>query len=264
MNYNSGGFFCPQCGNKEFQGCKTWLSKTEYIYNSPQQKWIIYKDKNDCVCCLGWYFCCDKYSCYKSNRKCIKCSPCEYQNYICFPFYFLFLILYLIFCSIADICNICCCKYLEYEDTYDDRLSDKRYVLAKNDIEIWKECKGFTSENKYSSDVFKCDNCGYATKNFLDFIDSNTVTVNNNTDIPFLDEYQNITVNFTSGSINCPITCKLTDKFSFIENLFYIKNPDYKFQNCYFMAKGSKLNPYLTLAEQGIQNGENIIICSMN
>lgn len=259
MNYNSGVFSCPQCENKELKGCKFWLSKTEYIYNSPKTKWLFYNGTNDCVCCLGWYFCCDKDSCYSSNREILKCSPCKYSNYICFPCYLLFLILYTIFCSIADICNICCCKYLEYENVYEGKDS-KRYILAKSENEIWKESKGFEEDNS-SSEEFKCDNCGYASKNFKNFIPSYTVTINNNTEMGFIDEYQKITVNFISASTNCKIACKLTDKFSFIENLFYIRNPDYRNKNCYFLSKGSQLDPDLTLDIQGIQDGDIIKVC---
>ena len=185
MNYNSGVFSCPQCGSKELEGCKFWLSKTEYVYNSPKTKWIFYNGPNNCVCCLGCYFCCDKESCYPGNRRIMKCSPFQIENYICFPFYLLFVILYAIFCSIGDICNICCCKYLEYEDVYENNYS-KRYVLAKNNIEVWKECKGFSEDDiSSSSKEFKCDNCGYASKNVINFIPINTIKVNNNTDMSF-------------------------------------------------------------------------------
>ena len=265
MNYNSGEFSCPQCGIKELDDCKIWLSKIEYENNSEKKKWIFYKAKNDCVCCLGCYVCGGEGSCYNSFRECLKCSPCNWQNYICFPFYFLILILYFIFCSIGDICNICCCKYLEYENVKGGHsyssYSEEKYVLAKNDKELWNECKGFTGEDT-SHHEFKCDNCGYKTSYFTGFIPGCSINVNNNTDMPFIDENQNIVVNIISPSINCSITCKLSDKFSFIENLFYNKNPEYRFKNCYFIARGFKLDPDLTLAAQGLQDGEKIMIYS--
>lgn len=199
MNYNSGEFYCPQCGNKELNGCKIWLSKIEYENNSEKKKWLFYKAKNDCVCCLGCYACGCKGSDYASIRECLKCSPCKWENYVCFPFYLLFLILYFIFCSIGDICNICCCKYLEYEKVQCGSSNYEKYVLAKNDKELWNECKGFTGND--SKDEFKCENCGYKTLNFIDFIPSYAINVNNNTDMPFIDENQNIVVNIKNPKI---------------------------------------------------------------
>ena len=46
MNYNSGNFKCPKCGNNKVNSFKNWLSRDEFIKNNTlKTKWIFYQDE---------------------------------------------------------------------------------------------------------------------------------------------------------------------------------------------------------------------------
>ena len=76
------------------------------------------------------------------------------------------------------------------------------------------------------------------------------------------DNGEYIAVNFTSGTLNYPIPCKLNYTFSRVENEFYLNNPEYKKEKgkYYFIANGIKLESNKALAEQGIKDRDNILI----
>ena len=67
---------------------------------------------------------------------------------------------------------------------------------------------------------------------------------------------------FTScdQNINCPIICKNTEKFNVVENRLYEKFPEYKESENYFTFEGTKINKYVTLDENKIKDGDNILL----
>ena len=80
-----------------------------------------------------------------------------------------------------------------------------------------------------------------------------------------LDELKNkkpIAVNFISltPSIQYPIACYDTDKFSKLENELYKEYPELKNKNIYFLANGITINRTSTIKENNIKGGSQIII----
>ena len=71
-----------------------------------------------------------------------------------------------------------------------------------------------------------------------------------------------IAVNFimTDQSVNFPMPCMLSDIFSKLEEKLYLEYPELKNQNIYFIAKGSIINRDLTLEQNKIKNGDQILI----
>ena len=282
FKYRTGEFICPKCGKNEFNAkYSKWTSRLEYSKDSPPQtKYIFYKKKNACACCLCSFFCCysnsDKYGFYTYNAKCMKCKEI-FMTVICFPCYLICLIFYLLFCSIADIFNLCCCRYEEYEDVceysrlgkeYDKEEKEYKpkedyYILAKNDKDIWNYCKGFTEiEWKVFKMETKCLQCNYTTDTFIDFINNRNVTIIQDGETSSgIIEGPNVAVNFCSTTTgNYPIVCKLNQKFSAVKNILFKKHPELKSKKCFFLGNGQILDPDLTLIEQGIKDGENIIL----
>lgn len=99
-----------------------------------------------------------------------------------------------------------------------------------------------------------CSQCYYIPNIFFDFIkDGNGISVNIS---------ENIAINIISidTQIHCPIPCNLNEQFSKVINKFYKLYPDYKNKECLFLSNGQRLDPNLTLSENGIKNGVNIIL----
>ena len=72
-------------------------------------------------------------------------------------------------------------------------------------------------------------------------------------------------IQFISGdqTVNLPITCKITDKFSVLEEKLYKDFPDLKNKNIIFLAKGNIINRKKTLEENKIKNDTTIQIQEM-
>ena len=71
-----------------------------------------------------------------------------------------------------------------------------------------------------------------------------------------------IAIFFTSihEEIHRPISCKSTDTFIKIEEKIYKEYPKYKDYNTYLTINGNVINRYKTLEENGIQDGNTIIV----
>ena len=292
LNYMSGEFVCPGCGYKALNSYTTWLSRTEYIKQSPQKKYIFYKDKNRCACCLCCFLRCNDENAkpmYKWIIHCIKCKQIC-LNLICFPCYLLCFIIYLLFCSIGDIFNLCCCHYEEYEEVCeysvlveekkekekekekeekDSEYTNDHCVLAKNDRQLWTYCKGFSeTEWKEFQMETKCQNCNYSSDTFMPFIetpkDKETILITVEQKSPKTEERliedEKIAINITINNSDVyPIICNLNDKFSSIENQFFAKHPELKSKNYYFLRNGEKMKSNETLGNQNIKHGDIIL-----
>ena len=87
-------------------------------------------------------------------------------------------------------------------------------------------------------------------------------------EINYLKEYivksgeEIIAIFFTSVSqdINRPISCKITDAFTKIEEKIYNEYPIYKNCNTYFTVNGNVINKFKTLKENRIKDGNTIIV----
>ena len=53
MNYESGIFKCPKCGNKKVNNFKNWTKRDEYVDGELKAKWIFYEEKitRIWICC---------------------------------------------------------------------------------------------------------------------------------------------------------------------------------------------------------------------
>jgi len=60
--------------------------------------------------------------------------------------------------------------------------------------------------------------------------------------------------------IHFPIICKNTHRFNELENLIYEKWPEYKETNNFFLCKGVLINRSKTLTENGIEDGDLIMM----
>ena len=71
-----------------------------------------------------------------------------------------------------------------------------------------------------------------------------------------------ITVNFltTDKGINKPIACKNTDIVARLEEKLYNEYPNYKNYNTYLTVNGNKIKRFKSLDENGINDGNSIII----
>ena len=61
-------------------------------------------------------------------------------------------------------------------------------------------------------------------------------------------------------NINFSVTCELSDVFSKLEKVLYFKFPNLKYKNLVFFVNGKEISRTYTLEENGIKNGDIIII----
>ena len=71
-----------------------------------------------------------------------------------------------------------------------------------------------------------------------------------------------IIVNFESinKDIQFPLTCKNTDIIARVEERFYNEYPKYKEQNTYLTVNGNVIKRFQSMDENGIKNGNSIIV----
>ena len=65
----------------------------------------------------------------------------------------------------------------------------------------------------------------------------------------------------TDQLINYPISCKITDNFSYLENKLFEQFQNLRNKNIYFLANGNVINRASTLLENNIKNDTTILIC---
>ena len=63
-------------------------------------------------------------------------------------------------------------------------------------------------------------------------------------------------------SLNCKIRCKNSDKFNKIVNIILEKEPKFTDQIGFFMCKGTRVNEYRSLKDNGIKNDDVILLNS--
>ena len=56
------------------------------------------------------------------------------------------------------------------------------------------------------------------------------------------------------------MSCKINDIFEKLEEKLYLEYPDYKKNNTYFIANGKTINKFETIENNGIKNGNSIIV----
>ena len=75
-------------------------------------------------------------------------------------------------------------------------------------------------------------------------------------------ENQIFAINFISvdQTIHFPIACKKTDRFNLLEEKLFKEYPNYNNIDIYFTANGKLIDREKTLSENGIKNGDTIIL----
>ena len=305
MNYQSGTFKCPKCGNNKVNDFKNWAKRDENDYGELNSKWIFYEQEINkqwicCICCF-----CNKKdnderekdfndSCC-SARRCVNTllCKCNEESYPVFALcYHLIVIFYILFFFWFDLFSYLCCSKKRYSIISGEE--ETRGLLPKNN-NIWDEIKGSTEDEmnrKYN--LWKCSQCNYSSKTFVEFIPKKTYkTINQNKELKNDDDngendmeiklkneesYENddkvyyydnnevnevIAVNFYTPDMtifNYCIPCKISDQFKTVLNRLYEEYPDYTKKECAFLFKGSVIDQNKSMAENKIINGSTITI----
>ena len=102
-------------------------------------------------------------------------------------------------------------------------------------------------------------------KEYEEIINSHNLKINslNNNEIKFIKPGEKIlSIFFTSNQqdIHRPISCKNTDTFVKIEEQIYNEYPKYKDYNTYLTVNGNIIKRFKTLNENGIKDGNTIIV----
>ena len=79
-------------------------------------------------------------------------------------------------------------------------------------------------------------------------------------ELSFGEKIMSIIIMSSDENIVFPILCKNTDIFSYVENKFYEKYPEYKNFDNYFILNGKRINKNRNLDENKIKNNDIIII----
>jgi hypothetical protein len=272
MNYNSGNFKCPKCGNNKVNSFKNWLSRDEFIENNTlKTKWIFYQDeKKEWKCCK----CCNNDWGYHCGNTLICCCIDDSCNG-CVLFYPCISIFYILFYFWCDLIYFLCMATKDYFGVSGKVTEEK--ISGKNKDNVWNDIGGLTEEewnSKYKK-KWECSNCKYCTDSFLDFLPNskpNVTLSNNNYESEILVIKGNpiqpnsvediIAINFVSGdqSLHFCIPCNKNDKFSFALDKLYKEYPECRKKKCYYLANGNIIVPNKTLAENKIKSGNTIII----
>ena len=231
MNYNSGNFKCPKCGNNKVNSFKNWLSRDEFIENNTlKTKWIFYQDeKKEWKCCICCNNCCEGDLSYQTSITLMCCCSDESCPglAICYPCLSIF---YILFCFWCDLIYFLCMATKDYFGVSGKVTEEK--ISGKNKDNIWNDIGGLTEDewnSKYRK-KWECNNCKYCTDSFLDFLPNskpNVTLSNNNYESEILVIKGNhvqpnsvediIAINFVSvdQSLHFCISCNKNDIISF-------------------------------------------------
>ena len=69
-----------------------------------------------------------------------------------------------------------------------------------------------------------------------------------------------IAVDFFYQGTTYPVACMSSDILSKVENNLYLRYPELKNNNNYFISKGKVMNSEMTLEQNGIKNGDKILM----
>ena len=277
MNYNSGYFKCPKCGNNKVYSFKKWFSREEFINkNTLKTKWIFYEnEKKEWKCCICCNNCCEGDLSYQTSITLMCCCSDESCPglAICYPCLSIF---YILFCFWCDLIYFLCMATKDYLGVC-GKEKDEKTINEKDKDNIWNDIGGLTEEewnSKYKK-KWECNNCKYCTDSFLDFLPNskpNVTLSNNNYESEILVIKGNhvqpnsvediIAINFVSSdqSLHFCIPCNKNDKFSFALDKLYKEYPECRKKKCYYLANGNIIVPNKTLAENKIKSGNTIII----
>ena len=162
------------------------------------------------------------------------------------------------------------CPYKKYYEVYGLKYYD--IIIARSDKDIWEKVEGYTENIWNTKYKWICSNCKYYSNTFNEFIqkfkgnkikedDINNTSTNIISLNSTLNLNEDLIVVFSISSasiINYSVSCKKTDKFSFVVNKLYEEYPEYKNKKCNFYSKDRLLNLDKTIAENNINKGDKI------
>ena len=85
----------------------------------------------------------------------------------------------------------------------------------------------------------------------------------NNKRIHLIKNDKNIITIYIESSdqtLNCKIRCNSSDKFNEIVNKILEKKPEFTEKIGYFLCNGDKINEYKSLKDNGIEDGNDILL----
>jgi len=129
---------------------------------------------------------------------------------------------------------------------------EKEKVKELNDkIKIYENLNKKIMKRNNTSEILSYSEINYLNNN-IDKNKKNTIKLGEET----------IAILFTSVHQNMyrPISCKNTDTFVKIEERLYNEYPQYKDHNTYLTVNGSVIKRFKTLKENGIKDGNIIIV----
>ena len=115
--------------------------------------------------------------------------------------------------------------------------------------------------------LFQCSKCFYNPNTFIPFIKNKEKvldTKNINDSLKVSNTKNTKTTNpiviniFSNDEGYFPILCYPDDLFKNVLNEFFKDYPQYNLDNCYFLGHAERMQPNLTISENGIKNKENI------
>ena len=131
MNYESGIFKCPKCGNKKANNFKNWTKRDEYVDGELKAKWIFYEEKitRIWICC----YCFLKEEEDKKKSLLYNIITCKYNEL--FYLYPLVMILYFLIFFWIDLFNYLCLAIKTYVvisgERETQRLIQKKRIFLK-------------------------------------------------------------------------------------------------------------------------------------
>ena len=272
MKSSSGLLICPKCKHKGVENFNHWTGKKQYINkNQTIWKYILYesfKTEKKWVCLSS---CRNYLSIEKQNHEEQEEDVCWKCIFIIFKFCIIIVPYILIFLWI-DIY-----KYYNKQQEFeyinakglkkDDNKSIKIYkkVVCRD---IWEKLDGLSEIEWRNNIKITCSNCKYQTNAINEFMGYPSNEQNSNNSRIFLNSSVQdnlvkindiIAFNLNGLGINCAICCKKKDKFLEAENKLLEAYSDFKTKNIYYLKDSKVINKNLTIEENGIKNGDNIV-----
>lgn len=267
MEYSSGTFICPKCGNNKITKYKIWESKSIYQGDKLIKTYILYES-------VSYFICCSTFREGPWDWDKICNEKIGFIIVLCLCLFILSIVYVLIFFWI-DLIHYFCCKTKKNYSQVIGGSKDSKVVHKEKGIyvdNIWNELDGLSEEQLNYEEVGICSNpnCRYTPPTFLEFIHSpiNLDETNQQINIEqngkdFLDMNELILFNFVSndGTINYNVCCKKSDLLIDAEKKLLNEYPELLNKKYNYILNGnSLLDKRKSIEEIGIKNRDNVLI----
>ena len=273
MESSSGLLICPKCKHKGIENFNHWTGKKQYINrNQAIWKYILYesfKTEKKWVCLSS---CRDYLSIEKENNEeqeeedvCWKCI------FIIFKFCIIIVPYILIFLWIDIYKYYNKQQEIEYINAKGLKKEDNKSIKIYKKVvcrDIWEKLDGLSEIEWRNNIKIICSNCKYQTNAINEFmgqpldeqeLGNSRIILNPSVQGNLVKINDIITFNLNGLGINFPTSCVKTDKFLVAENKLLNNYPDYLTKNFYYLKESKLINKNLTIEENGIKKGDNIL-----